>query len=71
MEIFDHLVSSDYILLDTFSFYERGGGFVLFFKIIFLMILFYFACRRWFLGPQVTLHDCLSAFFSADELKGL
>lgn len=26
--------------------------------------------RRWFLGPQVTLHDCLSAFFSADELKG-
>lgn len=26
--------------------------------------------RRWFVGPQVTLHDCLSAFFSADELKG-
>lgn len=26
---------------------------------------------RWFLGPQVTLHDCLSAFFSADELKGV
>ena len=26
---------------------------------------------RWFVGPQVTLHDCLSAFFSADELKGL
>lgn len=26
--------------------------------------------RRWFLGPQVTLQDCLSAFFSADELKG-
>ncbi|XP_015764773.1 PREDICTED: ubiquitin carboxyl-terminal hydrolase 20-like [Acropora digitifera] len=25
---------------------------------------------RWFVGPQVTLHDCLSAFFSADELKG-
>ena len=25
---------------------------------------------RWFLGPQVTLQDCLSAFFSADELKG-
>jgi len=26
---------------------------------------------RWILGPQVTLHDCLSAFFSADELKGV
>ncbi|PFX26507.1 Ubiquitin carboxyl-terminal hydrolase 20 [Stylophora pistillata] len=26
--------------------------------------------RSWFLGPQVTLSDCLSAFFSADELKG-
>lgn len=25
---------------------------------------------RWFVGPQVTLLDCLSAFFSADELKG-
>ncbi|XP_071447722.1 ubiquitin carboxyl-terminal hydrolase 20 [Hetaerina americana] len=26
--------------------------------------------RRWFLGPTVSLHDCLAAFFSADELKG-
>ncbi|XP_031574370.1 ubiquitin carboxyl-terminal hydrolase 20-like [Actinia tenebrosa] len=26
--------------------------------------------KRWFYGPQVTLQDCLSAFFSADELKG-
>jgi len=25
---------------------------------------------RWFFGPQVTLQDCLAAFFSADELKG-
>jgi len=24
----------------------------------------------WFLGPTVSLHDCLAAFFSADELKG-
>ncbi|CAH1392712.1 unnamed protein product [Nezara viridula] len=24
----------------------------------------------WIWGPQVSLHDCLSAFFSADELKG-
>lgn len=26
--------------------------------------------RSWFWGPVVSLHDCLSAFFSADELKG-
>lgn len=26
--------------------------------------------KSWFWGPQVTLNDCLSAFFSADELKG-
>ncbi|XP_077284593.1 ubiquitin specific protease 20/33 isoform X2 [Arctopsyche grandis] len=26
--------------------------------------------RSWFYGPAVTLHDCLAAFFSADELKG-
>ncbi|XP_026462053.1 ubiquitin carboxyl-terminal hydrolase 20-like [Ctenocephalides felis] len=26
--------------------------------------------RSWFWGPAVTLHDCLAAFFSADELKG-
>ncbi|XP_048587075.1 ubiquitin carboxyl-terminal hydrolase 20 isoform X2 [Nematostella vectensis] len=26
--------------------------------------------RRWLFGPQVSLQDCLSAFFSADELKG-
>ncbi|KAF6206640.1 hypothetical protein GE061_017876 [Apolygus lucorum] len=24
----------------------------------------------WFWGPTISLHDCLSAFFSADELKG-
>ncbi|XP_039297772.1 ubiquitin carboxyl-terminal hydrolase 20 [Nilaparvata lugens] len=24
----------------------------------------------WFWGPAVSLHDCLAAFFSADELKG-
>ena len=24
----------------------------------------------WFWGPGVSLYDCLSAFFSADELKG-
>lgn len=24
----------------------------------------------WFWGPTVSLHDCLAAFFSADELKG-
>jgi ubiquitin carboxyl-terminal hydrolase 20/33 len=24
----------------------------------------------WILGPSVSLQDCLSAFFSADELKG-
>lgn len=37
----------------------------LFVKIYYLSYL-----DRWFLGPQVTLQDCLSAFFSADELKG-
>lgn len=26
--------------------------------------------RSWLYGPSVTLHDCLAAFFSADELKG-
>nr|XP_039270024.1 ubiquitin carboxyl-terminal hydrolase 20-like [Styela clava] len=26
--------------------------------------------KSWFWGPQITLNDCLSAFFSADELKG-
>ncbi|KAL7292982.1 hypothetical protein TKK_0013432 [Trichogramma kaykai] len=26
--------------------------------------------RSWFWGPTVDLHHCLSAFFSADELKG-
>lgn len=26
--------------------------------------------RSWFYGPTVTLHDCLAAFFSTDELKG-
>lgn len=26
--------------------------------------------RSWFWGPTVSLHDCLGAFFSADELKG-
>lgn len=26
--------------------------------------------RSWFWGPAVTIHDCLGAFFSADELKG-
>ncbi|KAK0088665.1 hypothetical protein PV325_011084 [Microctonus aethiopoides] len=26
--------------------------------------------RSWFWGPVVSLHDCLAAFFSADELKG-
>ncbi|XP_050312618.1 ubiquitin carboxyl-terminal hydrolase 20 isoform X2 [Anthonomus grandis grandis] len=26
--------------------------------------------RSWWYGPMVTLHDCLSAFFSTDELKG-
>ncbi|XP_060586929.1 ubiquitin carboxyl-terminal hydrolase 20-like [Ruditapes philippinarum] len=26
--------------------------------------------RSWFLGPVITLQDCLAAFFSADELKG-
>lgn len=26
--------------------------------------------RSFFWGPAVTLHDCMSAFFSADELKG-
>ena len=26
--------------------------------------------RSWFWGPTVGLHDCLAAFFSADELKG-
>uniref|UniRef100_A0AAR5QDD5 Ubiquitin carboxyl-terminal hydrolase n=1 Tax=Dendroctonus ponderosae TaxID=77166 RepID=A0AAR5QDD5_DENPD len=26
--------------------------------------------RSWWYGPVVTLHDCLSAFFSTDELKG-
>lgn len=25
---------------------------------------------RWLWGPTVGLHDCLAAFFSADELKG-
>ncbi|XP_059607737.1 ubiquitin carboxyl-terminal hydrolase 20 [Phlebotomus argentipes] len=25
--------------------------------------------RSWFWGPAVTLHDCMAAFFSADELK--
>ena len=36
-----------------------------------LFILFFSNVYRWFAGPQVTLQDCLSAFFSADELKGL
>lgn len=26
--------------------------------------------KSWFWGPTVSLHDCLAAFFSADELKG-
>ncbi|XP_076260331.1 ubiquitin specific protease 20/33 isoform X2 [Rhynchophorus ferrugineus] len=26
--------------------------------------------RSWWYGPTVTLHDCLAAFFSTDELKG-
>ncbi|RUS80446.1 hypothetical protein EGW08_011815 [Elysia chlorotica] len=26
--------------------------------------------KSWFVGPHITLQDCLSAFFSADELKG-
>ncbi|XP_049789113.1 ubiquitin carboxyl-terminal hydrolase 20 isoform X1 [Schistocerca nitens] len=26
--------------------------------------------RSWFWGPTISLHDCLAAFFSADELKG-
>lgn len=26
--------------------------------------------KSWFVGPNITLQDCLSAFFSADELKG-
>ncbi|VEN45442.1 unnamed protein product [Callosobruchus maculatus] len=26
--------------------------------------------KSWFYGPIVTLHDCLAAFFSTDELKG-
>ncbi|KAL3287316.1 hypothetical protein HHI36_001791 [Cryptolaemus montrouzieri] len=26
--------------------------------------------KLWFYGPTVTLHDCLAAFFSTDELKG-
>ncbi|XP_030753353.1 ubiquitin carboxyl-terminal hydrolase 20 isoform X2 [Sitophilus oryzae] len=26
--------------------------------------------RSWWYGPAVTLHDCLAAFFSTDELKG-
>uniref|UniRef100_A0A1Y1NCH8 Ubiquitin carboxyl-terminal hydrolase n=1 Tax=Photinus pyralis TaxID=7054 RepID=A0A1Y1NCH8_PHOPY len=26
--------------------------------------------RSWFYGPIVSLHDCLAAFFSTDELKG-
>ncbi|CAG5125310.1 unnamed protein product, partial [Candidula unifasciata] len=26
--------------------------------------------KSWFIGPIITLQDCLSAFFSADELKG-
>ncbi|KAL3870503.1 hypothetical protein ACJMK2_038558, partial [Sinanodonta woodiana] len=26
--------------------------------------------KSWFLGPTITLQDCLAAFFSADELKG-
>ena len=26
--------------------------------------------KSWFWGPVITLHDCLQAFFSADELKG-
>ena len=41
-------------------------------KLIALAIEIYYLLYldRWFLGPQVTLQDCLSAFFSADELKG-
>ncbi|XP_018331938.1 ubiquitin carboxyl-terminal hydrolase 20 [Agrilus planipennis] len=26
--------------------------------------------KSWFYGPTVSLHDCLAAFFSTDELKG-
>jgi ubiquitin carboxyl-terminal hydrolase 20/33 len=26
--------------------------------------------KSWFWGPAVSLHDCMGAFFSADELKG-
>ena len=26
--------------------------------------------RSWFWGPNITLQNCLAAFFSADELKG-
>eukprot|EP00112_Aurelia_sp_Birch-Aquarium-sp1_P006936 Seg1757.2 transcript_id=Seg1757.2/GoldUCD/mRNA.D3Y31 product="Ubiquitin carboxyl-terminal hydrolase 20" protein_id=Seg1757.2/GoldUCD/D3Y31 len=31
---------------------------------------FYDWCRSWFIGPQVSLQDCLAAFFAKDELKG-
>ncbi|XP_034942998.1 ubiquitin carboxyl-terminal hydrolase 20 [Chelonus insularis] len=31
---------------------------------------FFQLLRSWIWGPVVSLHDCLAAFFSADELKG-
>ncbi|KFM63704.1 Ubiquitin carboxyl-terminal hydrolase 20, partial [Stegodyphus mimosarum] len=40
--------------------YNRQGWFSSLFGWIF----------NWFWGPCITLQDCLSAFFSADELKG-
>ena len=30
----------------------------------------YIFVNSWFIGPTITLQDCLAAFFSADELKG-
>lgn len=31
---------------------------------------FFVWLKSWFWGPAVSLHDCMGAFFSADELKG-
>lgn len=33
-------------------------------------IWFYRKLQSWIWGPAVSLHNCMAAFFSADELKG-
>ncbi|XP_018783628.1 PREDICTED: ubiquitin carboxyl-terminal hydrolase 33 [Bactrocera latifrons] len=46
--------------IDTLAPNNTDGWFTWFWKVF----------RSWLWGPSVTLYDCMSSFFSADELKG-